>query len=228
MAVSHRHFLIPMHAQLECFRQMWHRQVATEISVGITSAGNRGIRNKGRRNRGCGSRSSVSRKEKAWTSCERCLIRISQNCASYHQSRWLRQNIMLTCSIRALNRKGIRGSVLECCLTRSMSDCILVQNCTPAHTTRQTQEWCKKSLPGFWAKSIWPRNSPSLNLIENLWANVKEEVNKVGPLTTTESTIENLMTAWANIHPLVLDNIVASMLERIKLVIETRLHWQIV
>jgi transposase len=65
----------------------------------------------------------------------------------------------------------------------------------------------------------WPSNSPDLNPIENLWSIVKGNVEKRWPKNLGE--LERYMVEeWNKIPESILKNLVGSMKERCKLVIE--------
>ena len=53
-----------------------------------------------------------------------------------------------------------------------------MQDETPPHTARNTQQWCQENLPGFRGRGVEPGNSLDLILIENLWLILEEKVNK--------------------------------------------------
>ena len=44
----------------------------------------------------------------------------------------------------------------------NMSKLVFQQDGVPAHTSKLSQEWCRLNLPGYWAKKVWPGNSPDL------------------------------------------------------------------
>ncbi|KAI6660736.1 Transposable element Tcb1 transposase [Oopsacas minuta] len=101
-----------------------------------------------------------------------------------------------------------------------MSDFIFMQDGAPAHTTKMTQRWCRDSLNEFWEKGDWPGNSPNLNPIEHLWAILKERVNEKGQMTNRNQLIETVKLAWQAITPDILENLVGSMPNRVKVVLE--------
>lgn len=86
----------------------------------------------------------------------------------------------------------------------------------------RTEEWLKKNALAYWGKGIWPGNSPDLNPIKNLWAILQ---NKLDNLKTPPSNIQQLehalKEAWSEISPETLSNLIESMPERIKKVLET-------
>ena len=65
----------------------------------------------------------------------------------------------------------------------------------PAHRARKVQDWCRGNFPGFWENGTWPGNSPDLSPIENLWAIVREELNKMEPTTSEKTLIQNVQVA---------------------------------
>ena len=52
-------------------------------------------------------------------------------------------------------------------------------------------------LPGFWEKGTWSGNSLDLSPIENLWAAVKAELNKMEPATSEKTRIQNVQSGLA-------------------------------
>ncbi|VDP13243.1 unnamed protein product [Heligmosomoides polygyrus] len=41
--------------------------------------------------------------------------------------------------------------------------CVLQQDCAPAHPARSTLALCESHFPGYWTKDFWPPYSPDLN-----------------------------------------------------------------
>ena len=67
----------------------------------------------------------------------------------------------------------------------------------------------------------WPPQSPDLNLIEALWADIEVELGQAYErATNTEDLILMLNTAWGNIAPERLLNLIDSMPARLAAVIE--------
>ena len=73
-------------------------------------------------------------------------------------------------------RRRPKGTILQRKLCEKMSNSIFQQDGAPAHTSKLSQEWCRLNLPAYWAKEVWPGNSPDLSPIENLWAVVKQDI----------------------------------------------------
>ena len=59
-------------------------------------------------------------------------------------------------------------------LLPEMAGAIFKQDGAPAHRARKAQDWCRGNFLRFWESGTWPRNSPELSPIVNLWAIVKE------------------------------------------------------
>ena len=105
----------------------------------------------------------------------------------------------------SLKRTWETGSTLQHKLLPDMSTDIFQQDGAPAHTSKVAIKWLENNLNSFWGKGVWPRNSPDLLPIENLWAIVQEELKKLPDATNWETLIKNVKMAWANISPDILD-----------------------
>ena len=68
-------------------------------------------------------------------------------------------------------------------LLPEMSRASFQQADAPAHNAEKTQDWSRGNFPGFWEKDTKSGNSPDLSPIENIWAIVREELNKMEPAT---------------------------------------------
>ncbi|KAI6651322.1 hypothetical protein LOD99_5288 [Oopsacas minuta] len=77
--------------------------------------------------------------------------------------------ILEKCCLPTYKRKRIRGPLTQRKLYRKMSDTFLCRKERRSYCCI-VQKWISDHLPGFWAKDIWPINSPDLNPIEDLWA----------------------------------------------------------
>ena len=67
----------------------------------------------------------------------------------------------------------------------------------------------------------WPPQSPDLNPIENLWSILKRKVGLTKPSSLPELW-ENLRQSWQQISQAEIDKLIASMPQRIKLVIKAK------
>ncbi|KAI6648164.1 hypothetical protein LOD99_11973 [Oopsacas minuta] len=100
--------------------------------------------------------------------------------------------ILEKCCLPTYKRKKMRGPLAKRKLYRKMSDTLFVQDGAPAHTAKKTQKWHSNHLSGFWAKDIWPSNSPDLSPIENLWAIMQAELDK-GKLATNLKQLTKIL-----------------------------------
>jgi Fe2+ or Zn2+ uptake regulation protein len=92
----------------------------------------------------------------------------------------------------------------------------LQQDNDPKHTSRIAKEFLGNNVPEV---MDWPSNSPDLNPIENLWAIVKRNVELRKPKNLGELEVF-LGEEWENIPNSLLINLVNSMPQRCKEVIE--------
>ena len=72
---------------------------------------------------------------------------------------------------------------------------VYIQDNDPKHTNRRVKNWFMENRIVVMG---WPTQSPDLNLIENLWTDVKEAANNEKPKNQQElwNVAEN---AWNNI-----------------------------
>ena len=65
----------------------------------------------------------------------------------------------------------------------------------------------------------WPSQSPDLNPIENLWAEIKRKIHNEKP-TSLPSLERCVKRAWKSVKPEMVKNLIESMPRRIKAVIQ--------
>ena len=99
----------------------------------------------------------------------------------------------------AMRRRKENGPPTAIKLLPDMSQVIFQQDGAPPHNAAKTQQWCQANLSGFWAKGVWPGNSPDLSPIENLWAIVHDKLDKMAPATSEVTLIRNVRSAWRSI-----------------------------
>ena len=116
----------------------------------------------------------------------------------------------------ALTRRRSRGTIFQRKLCQNMSKSIFQQDGAPAHTSKLSQEWCRLNLPGYWAKGVWPGNSPDLSPIENLWAIVKQNLTEMPLATNLEMLEKNLNNVWSDINLDLLRRLIDGMPARIR------------
>lgn len=124
------------------------------------------------------------------------------------------EEILSKTATSAMTRKENKGPPTEAKLLPNMSRAIFQQDGAPAHRARKAQEWCRSHFPAFWEKDEWPGNSPDLSPIENLWAIVQEEINKMAPATSEGTLARNVRAAWSKISSETLDNLMSGMPDR--------------
>lgn len=69
---------------------------------------------------------------------------------------------------------------------------VLMQDNDPKHTSRTTQQWLQENKIDV---MVWPPQSPDLNPIENLWADVKKVVATAKP-KNKDQLWEAIQSAW--------------------------------
>ncbi|KAI6649873.1 Histone-lysine N-methyltransferase SETMAR [Oopsacas minuta] len=97
-----------------------------------------------------------------------------------------------------------------------MSNSVFQQDGAPAHTSKLSQQWCQLNLPNYWAKEVWPGNSPDLSPIENLWAYVKNELSELPAASNLDLLKNQLKNVWADISPDLLKRLMDGMPARMR------------
>lgn len=73
---------------------------------------------------------------------------------------------------------------------------------------------------------IWPRYSPDLNLIMNLWALLKAKIYKIRPDLINDETkntlVETAQIAWQNINVWHIEHLLGAMLNRVEAIFESK------
>ena len=138
--------------------------------------------------------------------------------ASYY-----REIILKEYMLPALGKRANRGSILKKKMAPDMSRAIFQQDGARCHTAAENEEWLRENVDNYWAKGMWPANSPDLSPIENVWAIMQDKVDEVDPPPSTLAALEKILKqAWANISPEVLENLYRSMPGRIQAVLEAK------
>ena len=113
------------------------------------------------------------------------------------------QNILQECLFESARELYPEGFILQ------------QDNATP-HTSKSTKDFLE--LHGIKVLK-WPPNSPDLNPIENLWAIMKREVEKLDP-TKINDVIHAVEKVWENVTIEVRESLINSMEKRVRLCIE--------
>lgn len=104
---------------------------------------------------------------------------------------------------------------------QGVSSWTLQQDNDPTHrcAPQVVTQWCKTKGSSVSVLPNWPPNSPDLNLIENVWAWVQQEVDKMGckSFEEFEAAVKSKLAAVPKQH---LTNLWASMGKRLQAVID--------
>ena len=73
---------------------------------------------------------------------------------------YYRDDILGVTCLNAVSRSFATGSIMERSMLVNMSALLFMQGGAPAHTAKNTQEWCGNNFPRFRKKGEWPANSP--------------------------------------------------------------------
>lgn len=95
---------------------------------------------------------------------------------------------------------------------------ILQQDNAPCHKARTITKFLKDV--GVTVLD-WPPQSPDLNIIENIWSLLKRK-RTVSLNKTREETISELTSLWKEVTPEILHNLVDSVQDRLKKVIDAK------
>ena len=90
-----------------------------------------------------------------------------------------------------------------------------MQNGDPAQASKKSQEWCRDILPALWEKQVRQGSSPDLNVLENLWEILQQELDNEEPCTNVlQQLAERLKSVWANIPPVTLERLLSGIPKR--------------
>jgi len=64
------------------------------------------------------------------------------------------------------------------------------------HVSKSTQAFLRKFGVRFWAKGVWPGNSPDLNPIENFWVGLRAAVTPPGVYNLSNAEMRTRATLW--------------------------------
>ncbi|CAB5371172.1 unnamed protein product [Rhizophagus irregularis] len=94
------------------------------------------------------------------------------------------------------------------------------QDNAPIHTAKITKDWLKKN------KIViidWPANFLDLNLIENIWKQLKDNIQSWEVLPRTVDELKAALSEeWENLDCSVFEDVVASMPQRINAVLKAK------
>ena len=99
---------------------------------------------------------------------------------------------------------------------------IFMQDGAPCHTAKKVQQWFDDHP---WVTLLpWAPQSPDMNIIENLWTLLKQEVAKLPAATNREELKERILSAWKNLGRRrdALKNLCDSMPRRVSALVQTR------
>ena len=136
---------------------------------------------------------------------------------------YYREIILKEYMLPAIGKRANRGSILKKNMAPDMSRAIFQQDGARCHTAAVNEEWLREHVDNYWAKGVWPANSPDLSPIENVWAILQNKVDEVDPPPSTLTALEKILKdAWSEISPEVLENLYKSMPGRVQAVLESK------
>jgi len=93
-------------------------------------------------------------------------------------------------------------------------DWLLVQDSAPYHTASKVYQWLDNHAINYISKHSWPPNSPDLNIIENVWARICNQIatSKVRTLKGLKKIVSEV---WENIDQSYIQSLVLSMHNRL-------------
>ena len=94
---------------------------------------------------------------------------------------------------------------------------ICQQDGARCHTSRSTRDWLSEQ--GLETLDPWPANSPDLNIIENVWALLKERVYRRG-FRTQQGLLRVVKDEWEKIELDEIRKLVLSMPNRLQQVLD--------
>jgi len=83
---------------------------------------------------------------------------------------------------------------------------IFQQDGAPAHRARETVELLKEVTPDFIQPSLWPPNSPDLNLVDYaIWGIMQERVYNKGKIANVEELRHRIVDEWERLGQRIMD-----------------------
>jgi hypothetical protein len=96
----------------------------------------------------------------------------------------------------------------------------LLQDRAPAHTAASVTEFLELRHP-MHMTADWPPHSPDLNVIEHIWAIIKDDIRRQNP-TTRDALRHAVVRAWNRIPQQQIDHMIDSMPARLQAVIDAK------
>jgi hypothetical protein len=97
----------------------------------------------------------------------------------------------------------------------------LMQDHATCHDSKSTQDWLGAHVPDFFDKESWPAKSPDINIIESLWSQMENNINRE-ELKSADDFKNAILQEWESLDLSTLEKLVESMPRRRQAVMKAK------